>query len=114
MWPASNAVLTAPGTALPRYQNACFHTGSPSPPSGAAITFFGVMPTPTIAASTPIDGIRNTSGTAIDPARKLSPAGTTGAGTASTGRFERARTTRGWTATAATDVVVRAGAAAAT
>ncbi len=45
-WPAIRAVLSAPGTALPRYQKACCQTGSAAGPIGASITLFGVMPDP--------------------------------------------------------------------
>src|SRR5437667_446606 len=48
-----------PGTALPRYQNACCQTGSCAGPSGASITSVGVTPTPSTQPATPV---KNTAG----------------------------------------------------
>src|ERR1700674_1421884 len=82
MWPAITAVLSVPGTALPRYQKASCQTGSLAGPIGASITFVDVIPTPTTGARTPSDGISSSNGTATGPARKLRPPATRAAGTA--------------------------------
>lgn len=103
MWPAITAVLSTPGTALPRYQNACCHTGSLIGPSGASMTSFGRTPTPTTVASTRNDGIRSWIGTGTGPERMSRPGGKSGAGTGNAGTG-RART--GVRAGAAMRVVV--------
>ena len=79
----SSAVLRAPGTALPRYQNACCQTGSLRGPSGASIALFFAIPTPNTDALMPSFGISRSSGTFTGPARRprpffVSPAGTNG------------------------------------
>src|SRR4029078_6425821 len=81
MWPATSAVLRAPGIALPRYQKACCQTGSSAGPSGASIEFDDVIPTPSIEALIPSFGISRSSGTLTGPARRPSPFVVRAAGT---------------------------------
>ena len=79
--PASRAVLSSPGMALPRYQKACCQTGSSAGPIGASITSSVDMPTPMTGTSTLSDGIRSSNGTATGPARMASPGSVRAAGT---------------------------------